>query len=236
MHPFAIFISQSTINTLLWTISVALELALFAALFSRGIARRHPVFTALIGFYLARSVLLYIIFNHIPLAAYHALYDNLQLVDLALQAAVAIEIAIQLMRHSTGAKTTGTGKRLTLRSGLMPAALLALAILCTILAATLLPAHAPIPADRAQLFFSFLMILLFVWAQTIPATLTRNIAAGFALYGIVNLSASFGRTYAALHQNASAYALWSYATAGIYIVVVLYWLLTLKSTEAPPNG
>lgn len=224
MHQLAIFISQSTLNTLVWTISVALELALFIALFSRSIARRHPIFTALIGFYLARSVLLYVIFHHIPLATYRALYDNLQLVDLALQAAVAIEIATHLMRDGTAS----AGKRLTLRSGLTPAALLALAILCTVLAATLLPVHAPIPADRAQLFFSFLMVLLFVWSRSTAATLTSNIAAGFALYSIVSLSASFGRTYAALHENATAYALWSYALATIYLVVVLYWLLSLK--------
>lgn len=218
MHSLALFITQFSINTLIWIVSVALELWLIVALFSRGVARRHPVFTALIGFYLVRSVLLYVVFNHIALNTYHTLYDDLQIVDLSLQAAVAIEIAIHLIRNQTG----------RWRQSIAPVALLALAILCTALATTLLPAHAPIPADRAQLFFSFLMILLFAWSQTIPATLTRNIAAGFALYGIADLSASFGRTYAALHANAPAYALWSYAVAGIYIVVVAYWLVTLR--------
>ena len=211
--------AQATLNTIVWIFSAALQLALFAALFSRRLARRIPIFTALIGFYLARSIFLYLVFGHIGLATYHALYDNLQIVDLLLQAGVAIEIAIHL---------SNSEPNLTLRRGLTPLALLALAVLCTALATMLLPAHAPIPADRAQLFFSFLMILLFVWSQTTPATLTRNEVAGFALYGIVNLSASFGRTYAALHEDLASYAIWSYALAVIYLIVILYWLLTLK--------
>lgn len=210
---------QATLNTLLWTLSIALQLTLLVALFKRRLARRVPIFAAMIGFYLFRSILLYVVFNHIDLAAYHALYDNLQIVDLLFQAAVSIEIAIHLTRAQTG---------WTLRRSLTPIALLALSILCTVLAVTLLPSQAPIPADRSQLFFSFLMILLFAWAQSLPATLARPIAAGFALYGIVNVSATFGRTYAALRADAPAYALWSYALAAIYLVVVLYWLLNLK--------
>ena len=222
MHPLAAFIApsaQTALNAFVLIFSVALQLALFTVLFTRGLDRGIPIFTALIGFYLARSILLYLIFGHIALPAYHALYDNLQIADLLLQAGVAIEIAIHL---------SNSQPNLTLRRGLVPLALLALAIICTALASLMLPAHAPIPADRAQLFFSFLMILLFSWAQTTPATLTRNVAAGFALYGVVNLTASFGRTYAALRENFIAYALWSYALAAIYLVVILYWLLTLK--------
>lgn len=228
MHALAAFIApsaQAALNAFVWLFSVALQLALFSVLFTRGLARRIPIFTALIGFYLARSILLYLIFGHIGLPAYRAIYDNLQIVDLILQAGVAIEIAIHL---------SNSQPNLTLRRGLTPLALLALAVIGTALATTMLPAHAPIPADRAQLFFSFLMVLLFVWSQTTPATLTRNVAAGFALYGVVNLTASFGRTYAVLHENFIAYAIWSYALAAIYLVVILYWLLTLKRTQLTP--
>jgi len=217
--------AQTTINTLLLTLSAAVELALLVALFSRGIVRRAPVFTVLIAFYLVRSVLLYAIFHHMNVASYHALYDSLQLTGLVVEAAVAIEIAVHLARSRA---------EQTLLNGLAPVALLALAVLCTALATMLLPEHAPIPTDRAELFFSFLMVLLFAWSLSTPAMLARNIAAGFALYSIADLSASFGRTYAALHQNAAAYELWSYAVAAIYIFVVLYWLVALKPIQTPP--
>jgi len=224
MHAFAAIVmpAQTTINTLLLTLSAAVELTLLVALFSRGIVRRAPVFTVLIAFYLVRSVLLYAIFHHMNVASYHALYDSLQLTGLVVEAAVAIEIAVHLARSRA---------EQTLLNGLAPVALLALAVLCTALATMLLPEHAPIPTDRAELFFSFLMVLLFAWSLATPVMLARNIAAGFALYSIADLSSSFGRTYAALHQNAAAYELWSYAVAAIYIFVVLYWLLTLRGHE-----
>ena len=228
MHQLAAFIpehAQNTLNTLLWIISLALQLALFAALFVRSVARRFPIFTSLIGFYLLRSALLFLIFDHVPPTTYHALYNALQLFDLLLQAAVAMEITLHLLRKQ--------GVWTPLRS-LAPLALLFLAAICTLLTTVLLPAHAPIPVDRTQIFFSFLMILLFTWALSIPTSSApvRRITAGFALYGIMNVSASLGRTYAALHNNPSLYATWSYALAGIYLIVVIFWLLTLKR---PPN-
>ena len=225
MHPLAAFIpqpTQSTINTTVWILSVALQFALFAALFARGIARQFSIFTSLIGFYLLRSALLFLIFGHINPATYRSLYNDLVLIDLFAQTAVAIEILLHLV-HANG--------NWPRRNALTAAALLSIAALATALTTTLLPAHAPIPVDRTQFFFSFLMLLLFAWAMRIPAAsnLVRHIAGGFALYGIVNISANFGRTYAALHNNVPLYATWSYALAAIYLVVVLFWLFTLKS-------
>ena len=225
MHSLANFIpqlTQSTINTLVWIVSLALQLALFSALFARNIARRFPIFTSLIGFYLLRSAILFLIFGHIGPAAYHTLYNDLTLLDLLIQTAVAVEILIHLV-HGGGGWTRG--------NALFAAALLSIAALATALTTTLLPAHAPIPVDRTQFFFSFLMLFLFAWAMRIPAAsnLVRHITGGIALYGIVNISANFGRTYAALHNNVPLYATWSYALAAIYLVVVLFWLFTLKS-------
>lgn len=227
MHQSAAFLAQSTqatINTLLWIVSVALQLALFLALFLRGIARRFPVFTTLIGFYLLRSAVLFLIFDHLALPTYRSLYDSLQLIDLLAQTAVAIEITLHLIRGQGG---------WTLPRTLVPVAILLLAILGALITTNLLPAHSPIPIDRTQLFFSFLMVLLFAWALSIAtaSALVRRITAGFALYGIINVSANLGRTYAAIHNNAALYATWSYALAGVYLVVVLFWILTLQRPQ-----
>ena len=85
-------------------------------------------------------------------------------------------------------------------------------------------------AGLVELFFSFLMILLFVWALSIPASsaLVRRITAGFALYSVVNVIAKFGRVHAAIDHNVPLFATWSYVLAGVYLVVVLFWLLTLQ--------
>jgi len=227
MHPLTAImphLTQTTINTLVWIVSLALQLALFSVLFARGIARRFPIFTALIGFYLLRSPLLFLIFNHIAPASYHSLYAGLALLDLLLQTAVAVEILLALI-HAGGGWTH--------RNLLTTVAVLCLAALATALTTTLLPAHAPIPVDRTQFAFSFLMILLFAWALRVTAASNpvRHIAGGFALYGIVNVGANFGRAYAALQNNIPLYATWSYALAAIYLVVVLFWLLTLRTAR-----
>jgi hypothetical protein len=217
-------LTQPTINTLVWIVSTALQLALFLALLLRGIAHRFPLFTTLIGFYLLRSALLFLIFDHLALPSYRSLYDLLQLIDLLAQTAVAIEIILHLIRTQGGP---------TLPRILIPIGLVILATIGTLLTAAVLPAHAPIPIDRTQIFFSFLMILLFARALSIPSSsaLIRRITAGFALYGIVNVSANLGRTYAAIHNNAPLYATWSYILAGVYLVVVLFWLLTLQRPQ-----
>ena len=224
MPQLAIFFAQppqAIINNIVWVIGLALQLALLIVLFRRHIARRFPCFTILIGFYLLRSALLFISFGHIDADDYQTLYSALILVDLLAQTAVAIELIHHLVRSLGG---------WTLRRSILPAIFLFLASICTLFTATLLPRYAPIPVDRTQLFFSFLMILLFAWAQSIPAssTIVRGITSGFALYGIINISANLGRTFAALHKNPTLYATWSYALAAIYLLVVLFWLLTLK--------
>jgi hypothetical protein len=44
------------------------------------------------------------------------------------------------------------------------------------------------------------------------------------------------RSYAALHRQAGLYVAGSYSQSGIYIVAVLFWILTLRSrsTSAAP--
>jgi hypothetical protein len=225
MHSLANFIpqlTQSTINTLVWIVSLALQLALFSALFARAIARRFPIFTSLIGFYLLRSAILFLIFGHVGPAAYHTLYNDLTLLDLLIQTAVAVEILIHLV-HAGGGWTRS--------NVLVTIAIVCVATAATALTTTLLPAHTPIPVDRTQFFFSFLMLFLFAWALRVTAAsnLVRHIAGGFALYGIVNVGANFGRAYAAIQNNVPLYATWSYTLAAIYLVVVLFWLFTLRS-------
>jgi hypothetical protein len=218
--------SHATINDVVWGAGIALQLALVVALFTRRIARRLPCFTALIVFYLLRSALLFLLYGHVDDDAYQSLYDGLLLFELLAEAAFVAELLNQIMRSLGG---------WTLRRTLVPAVFLLISSVCTLVAAAVLPARAPVPVDRTQLFFSFLMILLFAWAQSIAAssTIVRKIAAGFALYGIVNVSANLGRSYAAIHKDVALYSTWSYALDGIYLVVVIFWLVTLRPLPGP---
>ena len=87
-----------------------------------------------------------------------------------------------------------------------------------------------IPIDRCQLFFAFLLIFLCGWAIFIPTSsqLVRGITQGLAFYALISLVATIGRALASAHNHSGRYATWSYTLAGVYLVVIIFWLLTLK--------
>jgi hypothetical protein len=212
--------SPQTINTIVWTFSLALQMLLVVAVFGRGLARRLPCFTILIVFYPLRSALLFALIGHIPPADYAALYSTLSLIDILLQIAFVLEIGFRLIRR--------LGK-LTLRNCLFVFLPLSTAAVGASIILTLLPHHAPIPADRIQTFVSCLLIGLFLsTVLTTTSPLLRITTLGFALYSSVSLIAQAARLNAALHRNAAAYSAWSYATAAAYLLIVLLWFFALK--------
>ena len=82
MNHLLEYLSQNlhaTLNTSVWALSLVLQGTLFVLLFSRGIARRFPFFTSLIGFYILRSAVLFLIFNHVSPSNYSGLRDLLLL-------------------------------------------------------------------------------------------------------------------------------------------------------------
>ena len=91
-----------------------------------------------------------------------------------------------------------------------------------------------IPIDRCQLFFAFLLIFLCGWAIFIPTSsqLVRGITQGLAFYALISLVATIGRALASAHNHSGRYATWSYTLAGVYLVVIIFWLLTLKRVTA----
>ena len=66
--------THTTLSVLVWAISLLLEFTLFAALFSRRLARVAPFFTNFVGFYLMRSAFLFLVLNPVNLASYSWLY------------------------------------------------------------------------------------------------------------------------------------------------------------------
>jgi hypothetical protein len=212
---------HATLNTLVWALSLVLQCILFALLFSRGIARRFPFFASLIGFYILRSAVLFLIFNHVSPSNYAGLRDLLLLLEIFVQLCVAVELTLSLVREQGG---------WSVRQSLILLGLLCGAGLCTFLTTAMLPPHAPLRADRSQLFFSFFMIFLCGWAYRprLSGSIARRILSGVALYGIVNIAANIGRIYAAVNRLPRVYAAWSYALVAIYLIVVVLWLATLR--------
>lgn len=214
---------MSVLNVCLWAAGLALQLLLVAALFARGVAKRFPVFTTLILFYVARSVFLFTLFGHVAQSTYSGLYDLLSWIDLSLQILLAVEIGASILRHSGG---QGSSSRRTTAIGTI---LVFTALMIAGVVAALLPSPGRIPVDRGAAFAAVLMLFLMTWAVAIrlPGP-SRRIVEGFAVYGASAVAIGLERSYAALYRNAAAYTAGSYSQACVYIIVVAYWLFTLK--------
>src|SRR5437899_12978204 len=105
MHQLPEIMSQvthSAVTAWIWGLSLILQLTLFIALFNRGIARHFPLFTNFVGFYLIRSVLLYISFDYISVEEYSRLYNILLLFDILVQVGLAVELCAALAREQGG--------------------------------------------------------------------------------------------------------------------------------------
>jgi hypothetical protein len=95
-----------------------------------------------------------------------------------------------------------------------------------------LPARAPVPLDRGAVFTSALMLLLFLWMRWMKASgLPRSIAAGFAFYSAMSLMAEVERSRTGFARNANTYSGWSYVQAGVYLVVLSFWLHMLRRDQ-----
>ena len=217
---------------MIWACGLLLQLALFIALSRRDIARRTPLFTALIGFYLFRSALLYLGFGLIGSESYHSIYEASQMLEIFIELGLAASLALAIIRGDAGAAEVTQPER-RMRT-VVAAALLIGALLLTWLVASLVPARAAVQPDRAQILFDLLMILLWGWSRILRSSLepARTILSGFAVYGAISIAASLGRTHASLGHNAREYGLWSYAVSATYLAVVIYWIISVVQPRA----
>lgn len=228
--------SQLSLNALLWCLGLAAQATLLALVFLRSsapgsaasVARRLPALALLLAFYLLRSIALYALFGHLGPADYHSLYEALAFADLLLQLVLATSIGVGLA-HPAGAWTTQRALRLSL----LP---LAVATVSWLVYA-LLPANSPIPPDRFQIFNWLLMLVLGAFSVLLPTAppLLRRVSVGLAGYGALGIGATALRTVAALHRDAHSYALGSYVLAGAWLLIVFYWIVTLRATPAQPT-
>lgn len=217
---------MSTINLCLWATGLVLQAGLVAALLLRRLARRFPIFTILIVFYTLRSAILFASFGYVSRTTYAVLYDAFSWADLCMQILLAMEIASCVLRQ-TGMRT----RRYVVRA----AVLLVMGTAMAASAAAALPAQGRVPVDRGAAFTSVLMLLLLLWMILAGISgAPRRIAEGFAVYGVSGVLAGMARSYSALHRNTGAYAAASYAQAGIYMAVVVFWLFALRAQRVKP--
>lgn len=218
---------MKSINQILWYSGLILQALLLLSLFLRGLARRFPLFSLLILFYIVRVSLLYFLHGHISREAYADLYENSSLADIALQFLVAAEIAVNFFR---------AGGAFAWPRATWTAAIFLGGVLVATVAAAFIPSHGRVPVDRGSAATALLMVYMFLWSMIgrIAGT-ARWIAAGFSLYGVTAIIASVARSQAALHRDATAYTTASYVQSGMYLAVLLLWLLILRRPIEKPT-
>jgi hypothetical protein len=214
--------SRLIINRTLWATGLALQCALAVAVFRRGIARRFPCFAALICFYPLRAGLLFVLASRVDADVYNPLFSALAFTEILLQVSIAVELIWRINQEMGAGPPTSTDRRwfaLLIFLGLAGA--------LTWLVLRFTPARAPV--DRVQVFVWFLMIAPFAVALKYARSVNPvRIAAGFAVFSLIQLASSFGRAHAFLRHDAGWYLGWSYAPGIGYLAVVIFWLISLR--------
>jgi hypothetical protein len=213
LHP-----SQGEVNTAIWVVGIAVQIALVVAIFRRGIARSFPGFAVLVVFYPLRSALLFALSGRLESDDYNALHNALSLAEAPLQLFVAIELLLRRMRETGG----WTARRIPLALLIFSAP-----FALTAFAMNMIPAR--VGQDRVPVFMGFVMLVVF--AAIVKGALSANavrIAGGFALFALAQFAALAGRAHAMQLRDTSAYLAWSYLPAISYLAIVLFWTVALK--------
>jgi hypothetical protein len=212
------------INTSVWIAGLVLQSYLLVALFSRRVARRLPVFTVLLSFYVVRSILLYSFSGHLAPEDYAGLYSALSQADFVLQLVVAGELAFCVLRG-----TVHIGWASWIKSGILVVLGLAIAAI----AASRVRVPGRYPPDRGMAFVAMLMVFLVLGLIAAKVSGSpRRVAEGFALYGVIGTLAGVERAYAAIARNARAFTAWSYVSTATWLVVVLFWIFVLRADKS----
>lgn len=221
-------------NNLLWTIGLILQILLLAVLMRGGLARKLPFFTALIAFYLARSVFLHVGSGLMEDEVFSLCTQALSLVDLLFQMLVAWEL-LRGGRRGPLATTQAApvGKR-ALWFGAMIAVSAALAWGIS----EIPPINQFKQFDRGVILASTLMLLIsafpFFRKREQRAAAANRVLAGYALLAAASITAQIGKALAAFERDAHAYFGWSYVTAIAYLTVLGFWLIALPRVSTRP--
>jgi hypothetical protein len=217
----------------LWAVIFVQDLILVCVLSFRRRVQRFPVFTALIGFDIVRTVMLFVIQHAGSRATYFYTYWVLALIDVLLQLGVLFRIASCVFRPAGRWASDIVSGLISLVLGSVAGA--------TIL--TWIPKPAVIlPLQVALLKGNFFSALLFselsvgMLALSVRAGLLwkahiARVMQGFVGYSLCTLALETARTYFGVAQGSPAYSNLSHVRIVVYMLCMSYWIVTLWHEE-----
>jgi len=225
------------IEILFWRLGLLGHCVLLLVLLVRHRAKVFPVFAALIGTNVVRSVVLYVVHLHAGRVPYLDTYFSFALVDFSLQIGVVWEIASKVFRP-TGVWAADT------RAGT-----LILLVVCAVVALVIASMPAPPERrvlkdllDRGNLLSSVLvcelflgMVALSVQARLPWKTHAARIAQGLGCYSLLGLLTAGVHNITGLVRRLPVSHEVSVFREATYLVCLVYWIVTLWPNGPPPR-
>ncbi len=204
----------------IWAAGLFGHLFLLAVLVARGRARRFPCFTLLIFFDVLRTLALALVLDRLPPAPLHLAVTAFGITDLLLEFAVLAELVLTAL--------WGLGR---LRRVTLPLLLLASGALIV----THLAPVSHYTGRAAPLLLHFALGVLFLeWALVLALLLPSlrlrwrsDVAAISFGFGVYSAALLFAGGYFRVGREMSDYIFFSYLRIFVYLLVVLWWIITL---------
>jgi hypothetical protein len=216
-------------NHLIWAAGLFGHVLLLGVLFTRRRVARFPWFTLLIVFYFLRSVGLAATLHFSGHPAHRFAILILDITDVLLQCAVLAELTWIALRPLGG-----------IRRFTLPLLLLGSGILIVM---RLAPAgYSSLRMDLVLLHF-LLSVLMVEWAIVLafllrPLRLSwrTHVAALSFGFGVYSAALLVGGGYFTIGREMSDYVFFSFFRISVYLLVLLWWALTLWLKEPKPNA
>ena len=225
------------LDRLLWALCLAGHILLLAVLVLRRRAAVFPLFSTLIAVNIVRTVLLYFTLRLGSSETYFYTYWTLAIVDVALQLAVAYEIAAHVFQP-LGAWAPDVRQSFLVIA--IASVLVALGL--TWLAAP--PTHKLRLAIvlRGEFFSSVVLSELLVAMVALSVTLglpwrthVARLAQGFGVYSIFGILTDAAHNYFGSSRGNQFYKSLSQIQIVLYLACVGYWTVTLARKEPAPR-
>jgi hypothetical protein len=215
-------------NHLIWAAGLFGHVLLLCVLFTRRRVARFPWFTLLIVFYFLRSVGLAATLHFSGHPAHRFALLILDITDLLLQCAVLAELTWIALRPLAGIR------RLTL-----PLLLVGSGVLIVM---RLAPAgYSSLRMDLVLLHF-LLSVLMVEWAiflafllRSLRLSWRTPVAALSFGFGVYSAALLVGGGYFTIGREMSDYIFFSFFRISVYLLVLLWWALTLWLKEPRPT-
>jgi hypothetical protein len=227
----------TSLDRLFWALSFLGHCVLLAVLLIRRRAASLPIFTTLISANILRTIVLYITLRFGSSERYFYTYWTFAIVDTALQLALSYELATHVFQP-LGAWVPDVSRSFMVLAG----ASLAVAFGLTWLAAPTTRTLRLAIVIRGNFFSSVLMTELLVMMIALSVTLglpwrthIARVAQGFGVYSLNGILTDAAHSYFGSDRSGDTYKLLSHLQIGLYLICLLYWIITLTMNEPEPR-